>query len=96
VVKAARNLHGRLLILHGLIDDNVHVQNTVQLLEELQRANKDFEVMFYPRSRHGISGQHYQRLKVDFMQRALQPASSALASPAQKKEQVPVGTGQER
>jgi dipeptidyl-peptidase 4 len=71
VVKAARNLHGKLLLLHGLMDDNVHVQNSVQLVQELQRADKDFEVMFYPRARHPIAGKHYQRLIVDFMRRTL-------------------------
>ena len=71
VVGAARNLHGKLLIIHGLIDDNVHVQNSLQLIEALQRADKDFEVMFYPKSRHGIGGAHYNRLQVEFMKRAL-------------------------
>jgi len=71
VVKAAGNLHGRLLLIHGLMDDNVHVQNSVQFIQELQRANKDFETMFYPRSRHGGFGPHYQRLVIDFIQRSL-------------------------
>jgi dipeptidyl-peptidase-4 len=71
VVKAARNLHGKLLLLHGLMDDNVHLQNSAQLLQALQRADKDFEVMFYPRARHGISGKHYQHLVVDFIRRTL-------------------------
>jgi dipeptidyl-peptidase-4 len=56
VVTAARNLHGKLLILHGLMDDNVHLQNTAQFIQELQKADKDFEMMVYPRSRHGIFG----------------------------------------
>jgi dipeptidyl-peptidase-4 len=73
VVAAARNLHGRLLIMHGLLDDNVHVQNSVQLVEALQRANKEFEVMFYPRARHNMFGTHYTQLTYDFMGRALQP-----------------------
>jgi dipeptidyl aminopeptidase/acylaminoacyl peptidase len=81
VVKAAGNLHGRLLILHGLMDDNVHVQNTAQLVQELQRANKDFEMMIYPQARHGIFGAHYQRLMVEFMQRALKPEKSRPSSP---------------
>jgi dipeptidyl aminopeptidase/acylaminoacyl peptidase len=80
VIKAAANLHGKLLLLHGLIDDNVHVQNTVQLVDALQRANKDFEVMFYPRSRHGIFGRHYQRLIYDFMRRTLQPERTVPAA----------------
>jgi dipeptidyl aminopeptidase/acylaminoacyl peptidase len=71
VVSAARDLHGKLLILHGIMDDNVHVQNTVQFVDELQKANKPFEMMFYPRSRHGIFGQHYNRIVIDFIQRSL-------------------------
>ena len=55
IVRAARDLHGKLLLVHGLIDDNVHVQNSVMLMYELQQAGKDFEVMFYPNSRHGVS-----------------------------------------
>jgi dipeptidyl-peptidase-4 len=73
VVKAAGNVHGKLLVLHGMMDDNVHLQNTAQLIDALQRANKDFEVMFYPRARHGIFGAHYQRLTVEFMKRMLRP-----------------------
>jgi dipeptidyl aminopeptidase/acylaminoacyl peptidase len=71
VVKAAKNLHGRLLLIHGLMDDNVHVQNTVQLVDALQAANKDFEVMIYPKARHGIGGPHYQRLQLDFIRRTM-------------------------
>jgi len=57
VIKAAANLHGHLVLLHGTMDDNVHVQNTVQLLWELQKAGKqDFELMLYPKSRHGLHG----------------------------------------
>jgi dipeptidyl-peptidase-4 len=73
VVKAARNLHGKLLIAHGIMDDNVHIQNSVQLIQELELADKDFEVLVYPRSRHGILSPHYQRVFVDFMQRTLRP-----------------------
>ena len=71
VVKAAKDLHGRLLLVHGLMDDNVHVQNTVQLVDALQAANKDFEVMIYPRARHGIGGPHNQRLQLDFIRRTM-------------------------
>jgi dipeptidyl aminopeptidase/acylaminoacyl peptidase len=73
VVAAAAQLHGRLLLLHGIMDDNVHVQNTLQLVRALQRADKDFELMVYPNARHGIRGRHYQRLILDFMRRTLQP-----------------------
>ena len=70
-VAAAKNLSGRLLIVHGMMDDNVHVQNSVQLIAALQKANKEFEMMFYPPSRHGISGQHYLKLQLEFIRRTL-------------------------
>lgn len=77
VVKAAKNLHGELLLLHGLIDDNVHAQNTITLAYELQRANKPFELMLYPRSRHGVSDpllvKHMRALMLDFTLRTLKP-----------------------
>jgi dipeptidyl aminopeptidase/acylaminoacyl peptidase len=71
VVKAARKLHGKLLIVHGAIDDNVSVRNTMRLVEALQAANKDFELMIYPGSRHGIFGPHYNRLQLEFIRRTL-------------------------
>jgi len=71
VVKAAKNLHGKLLLMHGIMDDNVHLQNSVQLMEELQKADKDFEVMFYPRARHGFGGVFVQRKTLEFIKRTL-------------------------
>jgi dipeptidyl-peptidase 4 len=38
----------------------------------LQAANKPFELMVYPRARHGIGGPHYQQLQLDFIRRALE------------------------
>jgi dipeptidyl-peptidase-4 len=71
--KAAKNLHGRMLLLHGLTDDNVHVQNSVQLAYELQKAGRPFEMMFYPRSRHGFSDarltRHLKQTTFDFVMR---------------------------
>ena len=55
VVEAAPNLSGYLVLAHGAIDDNVHLQNTVQLALALQKADREFEMMLYPRSRHGIA-----------------------------------------
>jgi dipeptidyl-peptidase-4 len=52
---AAASLHGALLLIHGAIDDNVHVQNTMQLIYELQQAGKPFNLMLYPKSRHQVS-----------------------------------------
>jgi dipeptidyl-peptidase 4 len=71
VVRAAGKLHGRLLILHGAIDDNVSLRNTMRLVEALQDANKDFELMIYPSSRHRIFGSHYNKIQLDFIRRTL-------------------------
>ncbi len=71
VVEAAADLHGRLLLLHGLLDDNVHMQNTTRLVAALQRAGKQFELMVYPGQRHGIFGRHAARLRWDFIRRNL-------------------------
>ncbi len=73
VVKAAKNLHGRLLLLHGMLDDNVHLQNTTQLVNALQRADKDFELMLYPRAKHGIHGAHYTRTTYNFIIKTMLP-----------------------
>lgn len=71
VVGGAAKLHGQLLILHGLIDDNVHFENTSRLVRALQSAGKQFEMMVFPDSRHGIGGRHYQRLMYNFITRTL-------------------------
>lgn len=54
VLNAASNLHGKLLIVHGTADDNVHLDHSMQLIGALQRAQKDFEVMLYPGAKHGF------------------------------------------
>ena len=54
-MNSAKDLNGHLVILHGTKDDNVHLQNSIRLVDELQRAGKDsFEFMVYPGSRHGV------------------------------------------
>ncbi len=54
VVKSAAQLQGRLLLIHGGVDDNVHLGNTLQLVHELQAAGKTFHLQIYPASQHGI------------------------------------------
>lgn len=54
VTGAAKNLNGKLLLVHGAIDDNVHMQNTIQFVYELQKADKQFQLMLYPKNRHGV------------------------------------------
>ena len=70
-VHAAKDLHGKLLLIHGAIDDNVHMQNTIQFVYELQKAGKQFELMLYPKSRHGVTDppllKHMRQLMTDFI-----------------------------
>ncbi len=47
---------GKLLITHGALDDNVHMQNTIEFVQDLQKASKEFQMMIYPNQRHGIRG----------------------------------------
>ncbi len=61
VIEAAANLQGKLLLIHGTMDDNVHIQNSVQFIDALQKAGKQFDLMVYPKSRHGVV--QPQRLK---------------------------------
>jgi dipeptidyl-peptidase-4 len=49
-------LEGDFLLIHGTGDDNVHVQNTMRMVEALVQANKQFEWMIYPDKNHGIYG----------------------------------------
>ncbi|MCX7546878.1 S9 family peptidase [Xanthomarina sp. F1114] len=49
-------LKGDFLLIHGSSDDNVHVQNTMRMVEALVQANKQFEWMIYPDKNHGIYG----------------------------------------
>jgi dipeptidyl-peptidase-4 len=74
---AASNLHGALLLIHGALDDNVHVSNTMQLVYELQKADKPFELMLYPKSRHGVTDpalvRHLRGLMFDFTIKHLKP-----------------------
>jgi dipeptidyl-peptidase-4 len=53
-VSFAKNLKGKLLIVHGTGDDNVHVQGTYALINELVKNNKLFSIMIYPNRSHGI------------------------------------------
>ena len=56
VTKAAANLHGALMIAHGTGDDNVHFQNSVQMIDALIKAGKQFRLMIYPNKTHSIAG----------------------------------------
>jgi len=56
VMTYADRLKGNLRIVHGTSDDNVHMQNSLVLINKLQDLKKHFEFMLYPGERHGIGG----------------------------------------
>ena len=63
-------------VIHGTIDENVHLQNTLQLVLALQKAGRmDFEMMLYPGNRHGVSDpeqrKHLNALMLEFIRRNL-------------------------
>jgi dipeptidyl-peptidase-4 len=72
----AKNLKGKLLLVHGTIDNNVHPGNTIHLIDALQREGKSFDMMYYPEHRHGITGTssvHLGKLRLEFFLRNLRP-----------------------
>lgn len=49
----AKNLKGKLMLAHGMLDDNVPPYNTLLVVEALEKANKDYDLVIFPNSRHG-------------------------------------------
>jgi dipeptidyl-peptidase-4 len=61
----AQGYKGELMLIHGSMDDNVHVQNSIQLVDKLTDFEKDFEFVLIPDSRHGTtrSKRKFMRMK---------------------------------
>lgn len=55
-INHVNKLKGNFLLVHGTADDNVHVQNTMKMIEALVQANKQFDWAIYPDKNHGIYG----------------------------------------
>jgi len=76
----AKNLKGRLLMVHGSGDDNVHFQNTQVMVNALVEANRPFSLMVYPNRNHGIYGgntrQHLYTLLTKFVEENLPAATT--------------------
>lgn len=56
LTRYADKLHGALLLAHGTSDDNVHFQNSIQMINALINAGKQFRLMIYPNKTHSING----------------------------------------
>jgi dipeptidyl-peptidase-4 len=75
-VNSAAKLHGHLLEVHGTSDDNVHMQNTIQMINAFINAGKQFDLQLYPRKTHGIAGREarvhlFTRIRNHFRQELL-------------------------
>jgi dipeptidyl-peptidase-4 len=49
-----KDFKGKVLIMHGMLDDNVHPNNAFQLIEKLDKAGKAYESRFWPNAGHGL------------------------------------------
>lgn len=70
----ANQLKGKLILVHNFEDDNVLFQNSLQLVNALELAGKQFEYMLYPQKSHGVTGpaaQQMNQMMLDFFDRAL-------------------------
>ena len=80
----AGHLEDALLIVHGTGDDNVHPQNTLNLIDALVASERMFEVALYPGQKHGFRGlaaRHFYRRMTEFFQRHLGEAQGDGSSP---------------
>lgn len=76
VLPRADALHGKLLLVHGMADDNVLFTHSTRLMERLQAHGKHFDLMTYPGGKHGLirmpqTGRHYYTAVLQFFEREL-------------------------
>ncbi len=89
IAKRAKDLHGRLLLVHGTYDDNVHPQNAWRFADGLVDAGILFDMMFYPMRKHGISDDearvHLYKTMLEFWERNLGAESKNRSEQAPEK-----------
>lgn len=73
------DLKGKVLIMHGMLDDNVHPNNAFQLIASLDEADKAYESRFWPTGGHGL-GRGASATQNEFFDRVLKPAASTQGS----------------
>ena len=67
VLSHAAKLQGKLLLVHGMVDENVHFRHTARLITALTEANKDYDLLIFPEERHmprDAKGMEYQERRV--------------------------------
>lgn len=76
VLPSAEQLIGKLLLIHGLVDENVHARHTMRLIEALTTAARNYELVLFPESRHMPRNpahlEYLERQLVDFLRRHLE------------------------
>lgn len=85
---AAKNLKGKLFLIHGMMDDNVPPQSTLLVVDALMKANKDFDLLLLPHARHGYGkdGYYVMRRRWDYFVKNLlgaQPPAQFELKPAE-------------
>jgi dipeptidyl-peptidase-4 len=77
VLPFVQGLKGKLLVMHGMADDNVLFLNSTKLFKKLQDQDKQFDVMVYPGAKHGLlrqhDGRHAYRTILRFFDSTLKP-----------------------
>jgi dipeptidyl-peptidase-4 len=81
VVNSAASLKGRLLLVHGTGDDNVHIENSVQFVQKLIEAGIPYDLQIYPRKTHSIAGPDvrthlFNRILAQFEQYLMPPVTA--------------------
>lgn len=75
VLKATKDLSGKIMLMHGTMDDNVHPQNTIMFIDELIKNGKDYSLQLYPGAGHGPRGDwtmwSLQKAKWEFLKNNL-------------------------
>jgi len=70
-INHVEKLKGNYLLIHGMADDNVHLQNATEMIDALVKADKQFDMFIYPNKNHGIYGgntrYHLYKLMTDFI-----------------------------
>jgi len=70
-INHVEKLNGKYLLVHGMADDNVHLQNTTEMIQALVKADKQFDLFVYPNKNHGIYGgntrYHLYQKMTDFL-----------------------------
>jgi dipeptidyl-peptidase-4 len=74
----AKNLKGKLLLAHGMLDDNVPVSTTMLLIDALEKANKDYDLLVFPEAHHSygeVAGAYMMRRRWDYFLTELMKAT---------------------